>query len=65
MTTPTRTRTIPRKTTRWADSCASVIVASEPLTRDPSTWIEVPEYSMIYVARDTGQWHVETRPLDV
>jgi predicted glutamine amidotransferase len=43
----------------------SVIVASEPLTRDPSTWIEVPEYSMIYVARDTGQWHVETRPLDV
>lgn len=43
----------------------SVIIASEPLTRDPSTWIEVPEYSMIYVAKDTGQWHVEAGPLDV
>jgi len=43
----------------------SVIIASEPLTRDPSTWIEVPEYSMIYVVRETEQWRVETRPLDV
>jgi glutamine amidotransferase len=47
------------------DDQDSVIIASEPLTRDPSTWIEVPEYSMIYVAKETGQWHVETRPLDV
>jgi glutamine amidotransferase len=47
------------------DDQDSVIIASEPLTRDPSTWIEVPEYSMIYVAKETGRWHVETRPLDV
>ena len=43
----------------------SVIIASEPLTRDPSTWIEVPEYSMIYVEQELGKWRVETRPLDI
>ena len=33
--------------------CAdSVMVASEPLTRDVSTWLEVPEYSLLYVARE-------------
>ncbi|HEX7478933.1 MAG TPA: hypothetical protein VF331_14100 [Polyangiales bacterium] len=47
------------------DDQDSVIIASEPLTRDPSTWIEVPEYSMIYVAQEDGEWRVETRPLDV
>jgi glutamine amidotransferase len=47
------------------DDQDSVIVASEPLTRDPSTWIEVPEYSMIYVAQEAGKWRVETRPLDL
>jgi glutamine amidotransferase len=28
---------------------SSVMVASEPLTRDVSTWLEVPEYGLIYV----------------
>ncbi|MCA9672007.1 MAG: class II glutamine amidotransferase [Myxococcales bacterium] len=32
----------------------SVIMASEPLTRDVSTWIEVPEYSAIYVGPASG-----------
>ncbi|MGE3916724.1 MAG: class II glutamine amidotransferase [Hyphomicrobiaceae bacterium] len=31
---------------------SSLIVSSEPLTRDTSTWLEVPEYSA-YVATDT------------
>ena len=30
----------------------SVLVASEPLTRDVSTWVEVPEYSALSVRRD-------------
>lgn len=47
------------------DDQDSVIIASEPLTRDPSTWIEMPEYSMIRVARESGRWRVETTPLDV
>jgi glutamine amidotransferase len=33
-----------------AASADSVLVASEPLTRDVSTWIEVPEYSALTVS---------------
>jgi glutamine amidotransferase len=29
------------------DRARSLILASEPLTRDVSTWLEVPEYSML------------------
>lgn len=43
----------------------SVIVASEPLTQDTSTWIEVPEYSLLYVTTRHGRRHVETLPLEV
>ena len=43
----------------------SVLVASEPLTQDTSTWIEVPEYSLLYVTTRRGRRHVETLPLDV
>ena len=32
----------------------SLILASEPLTRDVSTWIEVPEYSAVYASGETG-----------
>src|SRR5262249_46717004 len=31
-----------------ADAGDSIMIASEPLTRDTTTWLEVPEYSMIY-----------------
>jgi glutamine amidotransferase len=47
------------------DDNDSIIVASEPLTRDPSTWLEVPEYSMIFVFQEQGERRVETTPLDV
>ena len=47
------------------DDHDSVIVASEPLTLDRSTWIEAPEYSMIYIQRDGERWRVQTLPLDV
>jgi glutamine amidotransferase len=42
----------------------SVIVASEPLTRDVSTWLEVPEYSAIYVEEGGGRRRVRTLALD-
>lgn len=32
----------------------SIIIASEPLTEDTTTWLEVPEYTLV-VARRTGQ----------
>ena len=34
-----------------AENADSVLVASEPLTRDVSTWVEVPEYSALAVRR--------------
>ena len=40
------------------------IVASEPLTRDVSTWVEVPEYSMLHaVIRRNQQPAVTLREL--
>jgi glutamine amidotransferase len=49
-----------------SDSPRSLLIASEPLTLDVSTWLEVPEYSMITVgrARDGGLTY-ETLDLDV
>ena len=32
----------------------SLLIASEPLTVDTSTWLEAPEYSMITAALDSG-----------
>lgn len=44
----------------------SVIVASEPLSQDVSTWIEVPEYSLLYVTtNNSGKREVQMLPLEV
>jgi glutamine amidotransferase len=43
----------------------SLLVASEPLTVDVSTWLEVPEYSMITATRTGDGLAYETLDLDV
>lgn len=44
----------------------SLLIASEPLTVDTTTWLEVPEYSMISASRrPDGGLDFETRDLDV
>jgi glutamine amidotransferase len=43
----------------------SLLIASEPLTVDTSTWLEVPEYSMITAALTPRGIDVETLDLDV
>ncbi|MDH4248151.1 MAG: class II glutamine amidotransferase [Deltaproteobacteria bacterium] len=44
----------------------SVLVSSEPLSHDISTWIEVPEYSLLYVTTNTrGKREVQMLPLNV
>ncbi len=43
----------------------SVIIASEPLTTDASTWLEVPEYSMLTAELVPGGVEFKTRDLDV
>jgi glutamine amidotransferase len=47
------------------DPPRSVIVASEPLTTDASTWLEVPEYSMLTAERTPDGLAFETLDLDV
>jgi predicted glutamine amidotransferase len=41
----------------------AVLLASEPLTRDTSTWLEVPEYSLVAFERRAGQARVLTRQI--
>jgi glutamine amidotransferase len=43
----------------------SLLIASEPLTVDTSTWLEVPEYSMIIAALTPDGLDVETLDLDL
>jgi predicted glutamine amidotransferase len=52
------------KMTGGADTADSIMIASEPLTRDTSTWLEVPEYSMIYAETRSGRPTVEVHYLD-
>ena len=47
------------------DPPRSAIIASEPLTRDHSSWLEVPEYSMLTAELTPSGLEFETRDLDV
>jgi glutamine amidotransferase len=47
-----------------SDTADSIMIASEPLTRDTSTWLEVPEYSMIYADMRSGRPTVEIHYLE-
>ncbi len=53
------------KLTGGAANADSVIVASEPLTRDVSTWVEVPEYAALVVRLDGERRHAQLVALDV
>ena len=48
-----------------AANADSIIVASEPLTRDIATWIEVPEYSALVVRRDGMRRRAEIHAQEV
>ena len=43
----------------------SVLVASEPLSLDPTGWVEVPEYTMLVVEREARRVVVRTVAIDV
>jgi glutamine amidotransferase len=38
-----------------SEGADSILVASEPLTRDTSAWVEVPEYSMLHATIRQGR----------
>ena len=47
-----------------SDMADSVIVASEPLTQDTTTWLQVPEYAMLHAATDRSGAHLDIHYLD-
>jgi glutamine amidotransferase len=48
---------------RGAEHPQSVLVASEPITKDRSTWVEVPEYAMLTASLHDGTVEITTREL--
>ncbi len=52
------------KMTGGSDNATSVLIASEPLTRDTNAWVEVPEYSMLHVAVRKDRPVITLRDLD-
>ena len=52
------------KMTGGAENADSIIVASEPLTRDTSAWVELPEYGALFAEIRRGRPRVAVRLLD-
>ena len=50
--------------TGGAENADSIIVASEPLTRDTSAWVELPEYSAMFAEVRHGRPRLAVRLLD-
>ena len=52
------------KMTGGAENADSVIIASEPLTKDTSAWVELPEYGALFAELRGGRPRVAVRLLD-
>jgi glutamine amidotransferase len=52
------------KMTGGAGKADSILIASEPLTRDVAAWVEVPEYSMLHAEVRDGRPSVTLHYLD-
>ncbi|HEY1287588.1 MAG TPA: class II glutamine amidotransferase [Burkholderiales bacterium] len=52
------------KMTGGAERAESILVASEPLTRDTSSWVELPEYGALFAEIRGGRPYVSVRLLD-
>jgi len=52
------------KMTGGAEHADSILVASEPLTRDTAAWVELPEYGALFAETRNGRPFVSIRLLD-
>src|SRR5262245_35911265 len=52
------------KMTGGAERADSILVASEPLTRDTSSWVELPEYGALFAEIRDGRPYVSIKLLD-
>ena len=42
---------------------SSIIIASEPLTEDATTWIEIPEYTLLVARRQAGEIEIVSKDI--
>ena len=42
---------------------SSIIIASEPLTQDATTWIEIPEYTVLVVRRENSEIEIVSKDI--
>jgi glutamine amidotransferase len=52
------------KMTGGAEHADSILIASEPLTRDVNAWVEVPEYSILHAEIQDGRPRIAIHYLD-
>lgn len=52
------------KMTGGAENADSIIIASEPLTKDTAAWVELPEYGALFAEIRNGHPHVAVNLLD-
>ena len=52
------------KMTGGAENADSIIIASEPLTKDTAAWVELPEYGALFAEIRNGRPHVAVRLID-
>ena len=52
------------KMTGGVEQADSILIASEPLTRDTAAWVEVPEYAMMHAELENGRPVVTLKSLD-
>ena len=52
------------KMTGGAENADSILIASEPLTKDVASWVEVPEYSLLHAEIQDGRPKVAIHYLD-
>ena len=50
--------------TGGSDNATSILIASEPLTRDTAAWVEVPEYSMLHATIKNNRPKIVIHDLD-
>jgi len=50
--------------TGGSENATSILVASEPLTRDTAAWVEVPEYSMLHATIQKSRPSITIRELE-
>lgn len=50
---------------RGSKNKSSIIIASEPLTEDTTTWVEVPEYTLIVAKMEKGEVKITSQDINL